>query len=560
MAELTIPTVKSDTQKATLDALDGIREILSNSQKQQVDDYKEIIKLEEEKAKRDDELKKLLDMGALSMKQVKYLKFKNKLTLMYHKWIVKNKWFSKITRVFRKMAKGSEGFLSKLLKSLFLLAIFDPKGKFLSSILSFIIKMAVKFIEIIIKWAPIIAERMVHLFWNVLLPGLKNLGQAIAKALGFEPGGTMHKIFGVLAQVIPVGFLLMGLVSKLMPAIKAFGSVISTITGSIYKLANAVFHFFAQNKALTLKQFLFEKALRLKKFIFEKALAIKEVLFLKLKAIATAVYNAVRMVDPIFLIITVIVAAIALVIKFRKQIWGFLKKIGKKIYRVFGPVIDLIVSVFKAIGKVLKKIFKPIGKFFKWLGEKIAPALRPIKAFFSFIANSIGAIFRGIKNVFGDLVNWVKAVTKVGILSYVKASDEDQERFKKAARVHSRAQEIVEMAEEGHISKKSAGYKRAKAILSKTATDDGFESYAKTAKLDQTMRSLDRTIKAGEKAEERREAALEKNTDATNKNTDEMKKAKLEKSAGFKKIKAAFGGDHDVVGVTNQIGGLTGQM
>lgn len=300
------------------------------------EDTKERIKQENErKEKADEQLRKILTP------KTSIGKMQEKLTKTYHKWLVKKNFFKNVGNWLKTLAENAGGWLMNLLKLLFVLAIFDPKGVFLKSILNFITKMVVQFINIIIERLPGIIKTMWNIFWDVLVPGFANMGKAIGEAI-FGADSILSKIFEAIGGLIPIVVVAMGLFTKLSAVLATLGITAGATLGWLIAIPVAL-------------MVLWKYSEQIMKFL-----------------------NTFP--------------------KFLEKKLGVVGKILGTLFKVITGPLKFIVWVIQIIKKYgFKKLLKMITKFFKELGTKIKNAilgyvsflLLPFKTIFNFVTNTI---------------------------------------------------------------------------------------------------------------------------------------------------------------------------
>lgn len=158
-----------------------------------------------EQAWYDDELKRRKTKDnekKISDLQLKYnspliYKMKTKMTKTYDKYIANGQWFKASLKMFTTMGKKAGSWLIDILKFIFLLAIFDPKGKFLKSILKFILGMIKWFAKILGEYLPTIIAAMIDLIVNVLPPILKDVVTSLSDII--------EKMFDDMIKKMPDG-------------------------------------------------------------------------------------------------------------------------------------------------------------------------------------------------------------------------------------------------------------------------------------------------------------------------------------------------------------------
>ncbi|MCP4650357.1 MAG: hypothetical protein GY853_09810 [PVC group bacterium] len=217
---------------------------------------KAALELQKQEALRNEEILRLANRGFVNKAQEKYIKLKNKMTTYLDKHLVKKKWLQKVGKSLTNMAKQMGNSVWTFLKALFLLAIFDPKGKFLTSIITFITNMAVTLINVLAKHIPRIIKSMIYIITKVIPPALQRAIGAIFPAIGkmlkawakeikkefpmigtfvekfaelFGPKGMLTIFFKKLAGAFPI-FIAAGLFFKVFfKVLPIFKSLVSLI-------------------------------------------------------------------------------------------------------------------------------------------------------------------------------------------------------------------------------------------------------------------------------------------------------------------------------------------
>lgn len=383
----------------------SMSDLLTKDQKEKIKQYE----TQQDLLEKQDDIKKILE----SANKPKMLKLQEKLTESYHKFIVKNKWFEKSIKFFESMSKKAGNWLIDILKAVLLLAIFDPKGKFLNSIIDFILKMVVNLINFLMKYLPVIVNRMVFLIEEVIPKVLKKIISVIFPLIG--------SIFKDIAKKFPEGSVIRQIFTWIGEAFDK--------NGVLYKF----FSFLAENfkyivlilGALAILQPLFSIA----GFLI-KAIPIIINLVQGL-SVAFTTLSAFLIANPIVAIIAGIIILITLIIVFRKEIVKFFKFLWEKIkpflliiwnffYKeLIGPIVDLVKNF--SIGKLIKVLFQTIflvpRLMIKYLimpiVNAIAPILKkyliePIVNFFKFILSKIKAFGNLILSFFKPLIDAIK--------------------------------------------------------------------------------------------------------------------------------------------------------
>jgi hypothetical protein len=184
-AGLTIP-LNSNTDKQVLEVVTNINDMLfvqlKKSQKKQAEQIKierdnQILAIQREKREKENESKE-----------------KNRITLrdriykQYDKWIVKGAFFKKLGTSLTNISKGIANFAKNnwftMLMGLLMIMLFDPEGKFLLSILDFIISMALMLINVIAKYIPKLIQTAIFIITKVLPEALRRIVSALFPAIG----------------------------------------------------------------------------------------------------------------------------------------------------------------------------------------------------------------------------------------------------------------------------------------------------------------------------------------------------------------------------------------
>jgi hypothetical protein len=303
-------------------------------------------KLQQDSAKEEEKIRKILE----DVNPKKNTKTKNKLLETYEKWVIKNKWFQKSTKFFETVGEGAGHWLMDILKFVLMLAIFDPEGKFLMSILGFIGKMAMKLIEILVKWLPIIVQRMVHIIDVVIPTILKKI------IMGVFP--LIAQMFKNAAKNFPKDSVLGKLFTWLG---EAFGSK-GILTRFFTFLAD---HF---------------KYILIILAAFKVLSIIIGFIVPLISVIGTIVGVLTTIVSIPLLIAVAVLAAIAAIYIFRKEIAQFFKWLWGVITTFAVKIFGIVIDFFKWVGEGIYKFFEPVIKLFKFVGsliydELIAPII-----------------------------------------------------------------------------------------------------------------------------------------------------------------------------------------
>ena len=412
-------------------------------------------KLEQENAKKQDEFRKIWQQR----NSTKSWKRNEKLSRVYERFLGNGQFFKSALKAFKNMAERASNWFFDLLKLLFILAIFDPKGSFLKSIVGFIVRMVVWFINILTKYIPQIIKTIIYLVTEVIPPLLKSVITAIFGAFSnmfhtwanelpegsilrtifnllgdaFGKDGIFTKFFTWLAGLFPIIFLVWGIISTfvkftplftvlsvlvkslvfiltkaLIPAITAVVSVLGWWLVPI--LAIAALWIWAE-KISDFFDSLWERFKNLseggKRFV--KVLAL---MLLPLTLIIAAVYGLVKLFKWLKtsknLMADIKKAWTKFVVEPFKQFIELIKKIGGFFSDIFGgaystgagifnKILEKITSIVDWIKKIWGRFMEPIKKVFDWIADTIA---------------TIGAYISGIGEYGLDFVREKGAATR----------------------------------------------------------------------------------------------------------------------------------------------------
>jgi len=369
--------------------LESLGKIVPPYLKKQVEKQAEITRINEEYNKRSEMIADLQKRGELSPTQRRYMEMRNKLTKHYDKWLIKNKFFQKVNDSLKSMVAGAGNWLFKILTLLFALALFDPKGKFLKSILTFITKMATWLIRTIIDMLPQVLSTMWSLFWDVLVPGIADMGKAIGEAL-FGKDTVLAKIFGVLGGILPIVVVGIGLFTKLSAVLSALGITIGATVGLIIAIGVALVALWVYADKIALW---FEDLFKW----FSNLGIVMKLLLLPVFAVIGIFYGLVKLFQAIkkygF-------------VKTMEMIWESIKQFFANIWestkQFFINIVNTIWnSFFMKIWEGILWIAKPWITFYKFIFKKLLPIFKIFLKFFLNIWKAFKAFFTG-QISFGD--------------------------------------------------------------------------------------------------------------------------------------------------------------
>jgi hypothetical protein len=123
----------------------------------------------------------------------------------------------------------------------------------------------------------------------------------------------------------------------------------------------------------------------------------------KVVAGITAIFNAVLLANPIVLIVTAIIAAVALIIYYWKPISGFFRRLWSGIKAVFFTALKAILWIVAWPVMLVIKYWKQISGFFVGLWNGIVAVATSI---WNAIGNAITAPIKWIQQKWQDLTDW----------------------------------------------------------------------------------------------------------------------------------------------------------
>lgn len=392
---ITIPTKKKDISKVLEDLDDLVRQgvELSYDEKWWYEKEKKNKKLEEQEK-------------AIANLQMKYntpliYKMRQKMTKTYDKYLANGQWFKESMKMFKSMGQKAGNWLMDILKIIFLLAIFDPKGKFLNSIVDFILKMVIWFVDILIKFLPKIIKIMIFLITDVIPKVLKKIVNVISDYI--------YKVMGEWTDSLPEGPM-----KNIMNWIReGFGE-----KGIIREFFSTLAGWFPQFLILLAGL---------------KAMSI-------IMPILNAAYTAGKLIVGAY---TAIMEGINLVMMVSEATgMGFAASLWALVAPMIAAALPIILVVAAivaliAIFYLLYKHWDKVKEFFSWLGEKISVGVKWLwdkikigaELFYKF--NLPLRIFvAGIKG----LINMFKSFKKIGIGATFKAMGEGVKNLAKGAK------------------------------------------------------------------------------------------------------------------------------
>ena len=302
---------------------------------------------------------------------------KKKLNKYYQKWFLQNDFLKKIGGFFKKLIDRAGGWLIDLLRMLFFLAIFDPEGKFLTSIMNFLIGILETVLRTIINWLPVIAKRMWRLFWDVLVPGFGRLGKMIGDTL-FGTDSAMSGLFEDIGKLIPKLVVFGGGISFLKPIIKALAGLVSFIIAN--PIAAAII---AVIVAIALI------------FIYSDQIA--EFFEVTIPKWFNSLGNTMKSVVAFIIIIT-------------SPLWGLFYGLAK-LFQSFKKI--GVAATFQLIGDAIYNFFADIGNgISNWVGEVVDQFLDHLFGIGNLFKTFGIWIYKGFIKIKNKISNWISSVGK----------------------------------------------------------------------------------------------------------------------------------------------------
>ena len=405
---MTIPKKGKDITKF----LEDIEELIKDGNESITDEEKVWAEyLRKEKTLQDTQKK--LDNLQLKYNSPAIYKMKSKMTKTYDKYLANGQWFKSSLKAFIGLGKKAGSLLMDILKFIFLMAIFDPKGKFLKSILHFILGMVKWFAKILGEYLPAIIATMVDLIFNVLPPILKDIVSSLSDIIydmftemmkkmpdgpmksvmgfiqsGFGKDGIVTKFFTMLADWFPQILILLGalkVMSVIMPILNAAWALGEILVGALASIMG----------------------------VYNTVMMIAEATGMGFAASLWALIVPMLVAAaPILLVVLAIVALIAIFVllwKYAEKISDFfdglidrfknmsswMKGLIKVLAMVFLPITIFIASIY-AIAKLFKSFKKiGVGNTFKAIGAGVMNLAKGAK---DFISSGINNAWDSVKN------------------------------------------------------------------------------------------------------------------------------------------------------------------
>ena len=372
-----------------------------------------------------------------------------------------------LAKTVTKMAKSLYGgWFTRLLQFLLFLAIFDPKGKFLKSILGFITSMALQLVGVILDALPSIFNAFKHIVTKVLpsaigiivdmvfsfvrirllmllnsieSPFLKWVIQKLADL--FSPGGVISTfIKNVSVVFIPI-FIMVGILVKFASVFMVIGKAIAltfVILKKIFLATMVIIKFVSTAVIMISKAIVFITkgiAIAIKGFLFVMkivAIVIKAVVFgIKIFVVAVAIITGA----PALLVVAIIagiMAVIALVYVYWDKVKAFLSWAVDWIIKGVKFYISLWVMLFKGLVSVFSSIWKGLKIIVVTAGEWIKKVIMAyINMWVTILTKIMNTVIKGAK-LFVHLVTNIPVYLKLAweaILEWVVELGETITKF-----------------------------------------------------------------------------------------------------------------------------------
>ena len=152
--------------------------------------------------------------------------------------IVKKDFVKALFKSLKMLIDRAGGWLKTLLEVLLFFAVFDPDGSMLNGIFDMIVNMLTKVLNYLIPKIPNIAKRMWKLFWDVVVSGFGNIGQALGEALFGK--GDLADFMGDLGKLAPIFIAVAGTISYLIPIIEGVAAVIGFLGAPVFAIIAAI--------------------------------------------------------------------------------------------------------------------------------------------------------------------------------------------------------------------------------------------------------------------------------------------------------------------------------
>lgn len=416
----------------SLDTFKNIETLLTKKEKQQYEILKKLHDETKEFVEREKAIQTMLDKNLFTPEQAKTAKMRNKITKYEYKR-EKNKFWPKMLKGIQTISKGiarmAGNWFTKIIGFLLAMAIFDPKGKMLKSILKFFTGVIVWFVKVLASYLPFLISTMIDLVINVLPGVLVSLVKAIFPAIGkalktmgdnfikqgfpilgkiikwiskiFGEGGILYEFMMMLTKIFPVllsGFLILGGIVKLWPVLSAIFTGLKILAS--FLLANPIVAVIAGIVIGLIALYKYsDKVVAFFESIFDW--------FNKLGSGWKIVISVLTASLAPFIALIYGLAKFFSAIK-KHGLKKVLKMIGEWFVKIGKMIFAHLKKIFTGIVSVIFAPFKLMIKTVQLLGKKLSILFKPL-------LKVLGSIWDLIKNTILRTMTWVKdSFIKIG--------------------------------------------------------------------------------------------------------------------------------------------------
>jgi hypothetical protein len=448
-------TILSDKFGEMLDQWREIEDILTQGQKDQLAKLEKLRQLTKDYTKKEE----LLNQTSYSPLAKKAMILRDKMAFKLSKY-VNNKYLDKILKGIIAISKGvaqmAKNSFMKLLGFLMMMAIFDPKGTLLRSILKFLIGMVVWLIRIIASMLPDLIRTMMDLVTNVFPDILRDIVQTFFPIIGqifkklskdlekdfpilswivgligdaFGPDGILYKFGTALAGMLPIllaGFLILGAIMKFLPILMGIFTVlkwvfigfkflmilIGAIVGlpawlvaiiviAIVAIGVLIWKYWDQIKAffVMIGGYIMGFASWWWNTTKKGARIIMDIVMWPIKTLMKIIKWLIKELPK-------------LLSKLGKSIWATVERIFSGILRALFAPMRFIFDAFRAIARVLAPVVRPL--------------LSALQSIWDLIKDKIVKVFGWIKRTFQYFADMFSAMGAFGIVDFLKASSQER--------------------------------------------------------------------------------------------------------------------------------------
>lgn len=419
--------IQKETHRTTTELLEKNNEL----QQESLDN-------EEEQKEKQEPIWKALMGTILHPSQKKFLSIRNKLTEKYNQVFIKGGFFKKIGDSLASLVEKTGDFLWKFLKALLVLAIFDPKGEFLTKTIIPILTKVLTFVtKMITKFLPPLIKAMINIVFNVLPKALEQLFSGIGKAFfdmfdtwmkEFPKDSIMYKVLEFIRGIFAEDSILMSFLksfSKIVPYLLLGVALFKAYTAAM-ALLNLVINANPFTVVITTLLISFtalwawrDKIAKWFEDLFDwfSKLGVGFKIIIGILAVAFASITA-----PIVAVAATIYGIVKLFQSFAKiGVANTFKLIWSNIKDFFSFIADIPIRLGKAIWDFLKEIpfmiwegIKFIEKIFLDLPNLLAKGVQfLIKKVWSYLSSLIPILHKNINKLGKFIYNMFKKIVKL---------------------------------------------------------------------------------------------------------------------------------------------------